>query len=388
MNWEKKVSNRFSESSKRQGWFSGLFSMIGMGVGCFAMIVSLSVMNGFESLVHDKLKGFEGDLRLTGDMGNISISGINGIESTMPFMERRGVIEDGKDQRVVSLKAVDMDKMNSFYHLPLRGKSPKKAEVAIGQDIAYRLGKDIGDEIMVYSPIDQSFGFGLPPKMRMTISGIFSTRILDYDDRFVFMSLADGKKLFKRKSGLDGIDLRLTPESDLTQIRSDLYKKIGNSISIQSWDDMNRSLVNAMKMERIGTIVILSLIFLVAAFNLAATLSLISIQKMKEVGILKSMGASTMSIQKIMIRLGLKRAGKGVFYGFLFGVGLVGFQSQFGMIPIPSDIYFIDALPMVLFPKDLFIVISISFLFILTASIISGWKLAHTQIKDALQWAK
>ena len=193
MNWEKKVSNRFSESSKRQGWFSGLFSMIGMGVGCFAMIVSLSVMNGFESLVHDKLKGFEGDLRLTGDMGNISISGINGIESTMPFMERRGVIEDGKAQRVVSLKAVDMDKMNSFYYLPLRGESPKKGEVAIGQDIAYRLGKDVGGEIMVYSPIDQSFGFGLPPKMRMTISGIFATRILDYDDRFVFMSLEIGR---------------------------------------------------------------------------------------------------------------------------------------------------------------------------------------------------
>jgi len=146
--------------------------------------------------------------------------------------------------------------------------------------------------------------------------------------------------------------------------------------------------VEAMKMERLGTIVILSLIFLVAAFNLAAALSLISIQKIKEVGILKAMGAPAESIQKIIIRMGFNRAGKGAICGFILGILLALVQNQFGLIPIPSDIYFIDALPMVLFPKDLYTVIFISFMFILLASFIAGRKLAHTQIKDALQWAK
>jgi lipoprotein-releasing system permease protein len=146
--------------------------------------------------------------------------------------------------------------------------------------------------------------------------------------------------------------------------------------------------VEAMKMERLGTIVILSLIFMVAAFNLAAALSLISIQKIKEVGILKAMGAPTESIQKIIIRMGFNRAGKGAICGFILGIFLALVQNQFGLIPIPSDIYFIDALPMVLFPKDLYTVIFISFMFILLASFIAGRKLAHTQIKDALQWAK
>ncbi len=388
MSWEKKVSKRFSESSRRQGWFSGLFSMIGMGVGCFAMIVSLSVMNGFETLVHNKLKGFEGDLRVMGQVSENDISELDGIETVMPFIERRGVIEEGNDQKVVSLKAVDVKKMTTFYNLPLRGLSPTIGEVAVGQDLAYRLGKDVGDEIMVYSPIDQSFGFGLPPKMRMIISGIFSTRVLDYDDRFVFLSLQDGKKLFKRKSGLDGIDIRVSPHVDVSSLRSKLVQYFGESVTIHSWEDLNRSLVDAMKMERLGTIVILSLIFLVAAFNLAAALALISIQKMKEVGILKVMGVPTKSIQKIMIQMGMNRAGKGAIYGFALGIILVLLQNQFGWIPIPSDIYFIDALPMVLFPKDLFIVILISFMFIFTASFISGRKLAHTKIKDGLQWAK
>lgn len=388
MNWEKFISNRFYDSSKNQGWYSGLFSMIGMGVGCFAMIISLSVMNGFETLVHGKLKGFEGDLRIVGHMSETPVLGLNGIEAAMPYMERRGVIESNDVQKVVSLKAVDEKTMESFYNLPLRGATPKSGQVAIGQDLAYRLGKDIGDEIIVYSPIDQAIGFGLPPRKKLVISAIFSTKVLDYDDRFVFLSMSDGKSLFRRKSGYDGVDLRIKPNSDINQIKYDLIRNMGPEMEIQSWEDLNRSLVDAMKMERLGTIVILCLIFLVAAFNLAAALTLISIQRMKEVGILRAMGAPTHSVLKMMIQLGLSRAGKGAISGFVSGIFLVLVQTKFSLIPIPSDIYFVDALPMVLMPRDLFIIVILSFIFIIAASYTSGRKLAHSNIKEALQWAK
>ena len=388
MNWEKFISNRFYDSSKNQGWYSGLFSMIGMGVGCFAMIISLSVMNGFETLVHGKLKGFEGDLRIVGHMSETPVLGLNGIEAAMPYMERRGVIESNDVQKVVSLKAVNEKTMESFYNLPLRGVTPKAGQVAIGQDLAYRLGKDIGDEIIVYSPIDQAIGFGLPPRKKLVISAIFSTKVLDYDDRFVFLSMNDGKSLFRRKSGYDGVDLRIKPNSDINQIKYDLIRNMGPEIEIQSWEDLNRSLVDAMKMERLGTILILCLIFLVAAFNLAAALTLISIQRMKEVGILRAMGAPTHSVLKMIIQLGLSRAGKGAISGFVSGIFLVLVQTKFSLIPIPSDIYFVDALPMVLMPRDLFIIVILSFIFIIAASYTSGRKLAHSNIKEALQWAK
>lgn len=388
MNWEKFISNRFYDSSKNQGWYSGLFSMIGMGVGCFAMIISLSVMNGFETLVHGKLKGFEGDLRIVGHMSETPVLGLNGIEAAMPYMERRGVIESNDVQKVVSLKAVNEKTMESFYNLPLRGVTPKAGQVAIGQDLAYRLGKDIGDEIIVYSPIDQAIGFGLPPRKKLVISAIFSTKVLDYDDRFVFLSMSDGKSLFRRKSGYDGVDLRIKPNSDINQIKYYLIHNMGPEMEIQSWEDLNRSLVDAMKMERLGTIVILCLIFLVAAFNLAAALTLISIQRMKEVGILRAMGAPTHSVLKMIIQLGLSRAGKGAISGFVSGIFLVLVQTKFSLIPIPSDIYFVDALPMVLMPRDLFIIVILSFIFIIAASYTSGRKLAHSNIKEALQWAK
>jgi len=388
MNWEKFISNRFYDSSRNQGWYSGLFSMIGMGVGCFAMIISLSVMKGFETLVHGKLKGFEGDIRIVGDMSETPALGLSGIEATMPFMERRGVIESNDIQKVVSLKAIDEETMESFYNLPLRGATLKSGQVAIGQNLAYRLGKDIGDEIIVYSPIDQTIGFGMPPKKKLVISAIFSTKVIDYDDRFVFLSMSDGKSLFRRKSGYDGVDLRIKPNSDIHQIKYDLIRNMSPGIEIQSWEDLNRSLVDAMKMERLGTIVILCLIFLVAAFNLAAALTLISIQRMKEVGILRAMGAPSHSILKMIIQLGLSRAGKGAIYGFVSGILFVLVQTKFSLIPIPSDIYFVDVLPMVLIPSDLFIIVVLSFIFIFAASYASGRKLAHSNIKEALQWAK
>ena len=141
--------------------------------------------------------------------------------------------------------------------------------------------------------------------------------------------MSDGKSLFRRKSGYDGVDLRIKPNSDIHQIKYDLIRNMNPGIEIQSWEDLNRSLVDAMKMERLGTIVILCLIFLVAAFNLAAALTLISIQRMKEVGILRAMGAPTNSILKMIMQLGLSRAGKGALSGFVSAIFLVFIQTKF-----------------------------------------------------------
>ena len=159
------IANRFSNSPLGNGSAAGILSVIGMGVGCFALIISLAVMNGFESVVNLKLKGFDGDIRISGNIDGINsdkIEQIEGVMSVMPYMERRGLINDKKDYRVVSLKAVDMNKFDDFYFLALRGISSENM-ILIGQDLAYRLRKDIGDEIENSSPIDQSYGLGFQP---------------------------------------------------------------------------------------------------------------------------------------------------------------------------------------------------------------------------------
>ena len=387
MNWERFISDRFYKSSNYQGKYLGILSMIGMGVGCFAMLVSISVMNGFETLVHEKLKGIEGDIRIIGTTNEKDLSDIKGVKGIMPFMERKGIIEVNDLKRVALIKAIDETKMANFYDINIQGNIPKLGQIVIGKDLAYRLGKDVGDILYVYSPIDQAVGFSLPSKKKLEISGIFSTKILDYDERLVFIPLKDGQNIFKRKLEFDGFDIRTENENgDI--VKTELENKLGPEYSIFTWDEQNKSLVNAMKMERLGTMVVLCLIFLVAAFNLAANLTLISIQKMKEVGVIRAMGAPIKSIYRIIILLGLKRAGIGLLFGFLIGILLILIQNHFNLIPLPSNVYFIDSLPMVIYMSDILIILGVSLLFILIASLSSGRKLIKIQINESIQWVK
>ena len=220
------------------------------------------------------------------------------------------------------------------------------------------------------------------------ISGIFSTKLLDYDDQLIFTTLNDGKAIFKRKNNIDGYDIRINKNYSVDDIKANIKKIIDPEKIVLSWDDQNRSLVNAMEMEQYGTIIVLCLIFLVAVFNLVANLTLISMQKMREIGILRVMGASKYSIIKIIMKLGFKRAGIGVFVGFIFGILIIIIQRKFSIIPLPNAVYFIESLPMLIYFKDIILVLVLSFGFILSGSYFSGRKLSKLNIIEAIQWVK
>ena len=382
------ISKRFYNRSKVYGKYLGILSMLGMGVGCFAIIISISVMNGFENIVHQKLKGFEGDIRVFQNIYDPKWEKIDGVKKIIPFMERKIVLQANDVTRVVSMKAVDEEIMPEFYEIFLKGKFPRAGEIILGQDLAYRLGTEIGQEVYASSPIDHTIGFTTPYKKRFKVSGVFSTKVLNYDDQIVFGTLGDGKMLFSRKKKIDGYDIRVDRNFPIEKVKKRINSMISPESSAISWDEQNKSLVDAMKIERYATIIVLSLIFVVSTFNLISNLSLISIQKTKEIGILLSMGASKKSIQYIIMMLGIRRAGIGAFLGFFIGFIIINVQSQFSIIPLPTEVYFLDSLPMILYFNDIILVLLISYCFIFIASFISGKKLSQIDIKEALQWVK
>ena len=382
------ISKRFYNRSKVYGKYLGILSMLGMGVGCFAIIISISVMNGFENIVHQKLKGFEGDIRVFQNIYDPKWEKIDGVKKIIPFMERKIVLQANDVTRVVSMKAVDEEIMPEFYEIFLKGRFPRAGEIILGQDLAYRLGTEIGQEVYASSPIDHTIGFTTPYKKRFKVSGVFSTKVLNYDDQIVFGTLGDGKMLFSRKKKIDGYDIKVDSNFSIEKIKKRINSMIRPESSAISWDEQNKSLVDAMKIERYATIIVLSLIFVVSTFNLISNLSLISIQKTKEIGILLSMGASKKSIQHIIMMLGIRRAGIGAFLGFFIGFIIINVQSQFSIIPLPIEVYFLDSLPMILYFNDIILVLLISYSFIFIASFISGKKLSQIDIKEALQWVK
>lgn len=388
MNWKPLISNSFLKTKNPLVRISKILSISGMAVGCFSLIIALSVMNGFEDLAKTKLKGFQGDLQISGELNSSDLNEIKGIGKVVSFIERKGVIESKDDVSIVNFKAIDINYMEDFYDIPFNGNSPKNGEIMIGYDIAIRLNLNISDSVLIYSPLDQNFGFGLPIKKKMIVSGIFSSKVLDFDNKYSFIQKEDGLKLFKRKLNQNNFDVRVTTDSNLKSLKTDIYSKLEKVISVKSWVELNQSLIQAMKMEKIGTSIILSLIFVVASFNLAISLSLNSIQNLKEIGLLKSIGASEKSIQNIIIIMGFKLAGIGVIIGIILALSFIYFQNRFGFIPIPSEVYFMDFLPMSIDFLTINMVFILSMTFILIVSMISGKNISKISIKEAFQWIK
>ena len=388
MNWKKIIINRFYYSSNKLGFDTSIFSMIGMGVGCFAMIVALSVMNGFENIVHDRLRGFEGDLNVPDTLSSTCFLDIPEVEIAMPYMERKGIIKGSQDNLIVFMKAIDERLMDEFYEIPLNGDPLSDGHVIIGQGLLNRLGKGINDEITLFSPIDQIYGIGFPPVKKMSISGVFSTKVLNYDDSYIFMTLNDGKNLFKRKNNLDGYDVKVSNQKMIEITKSKLYKLVGENIVIKSWQEKNKSLVDAMKMERLAAIIILGLIFLVASFNLSSSLILLSIRKMKEVGMIRVLGAPKKEVIIIIVFLGIKTAMRGALIGLGVALSIIFLQNVFSFIPLPSKIYFIDFLPMKINAADFILVYIMVSSFIILSSYFAARKIAYFKLTEAIQWVK
>ncbi len=388
MNWKKTIVDRFYHSSNRSGFDTSIFSMIGMGVGCFAMIIALSVMNGFESIVHDRLKGFDGDLNIPDALPVEDLSNISEIEVVMPYMERKGIIKGGLENLIVFIKAIDENLMDDIYDIPRKGDRLKDGNVIIGQGLAKRLGKDINDEITLFSPIDQVYSVGFPPIKKMNISGVFTSRVLNYDDSYIFMTLNDGENLFKRKKKIDGYDIKVYDQKMLEITKIKLNEIIGENVIIKSWQEKNKSLIDAMKMERLAAIFILGLIFLVASFNLSSSLILLSIRKIKEVGMIRVLGAPKKELMTVVVLLGIKTAMKGVLFGICIALSIIFFQNIFSFIPLPSKIYFIDFLPMKININDFFLVCIMVSSFVILSSYLAAKKIAFLKLTKALQWAK
>ena len=360
------LKSKVSSSSKITGWIA----VVGLAVGCMAMVLSLSVLNGFENRVIDRIIGFESDLRLTKindwDSAIDLISNFDEVKETMPFQERKGLILGrGNAKRMVSLKAVNMDKISSFYDFNsfTKVESADLPIVYLGEMTARRLNVDKGDIVRILSPIDYGYSWGLPVQIRCVVGGIFNIQVLDLDDKIAFIPSQIGAKIFSRKTMPDGIDIRLHEDTDVESVAIKISEKIIGA-KIESWGDLHSELFGAMQFERVGTLAVLSLIILVACFNLIATLVLITAQKTREFGILQVLGASRTSIKSIIFNQGLIISVTGIFSGLFISLVFIFCQNYFGIITLPQDIYFTPYLPMEISANDIIVILSISFLMV------------------------
>ena len=364
-------------------------SMLGFSLGCIALIISISILNGFEGKVKKKIISFEGDLRISG-FRNFEkeleiIKYMKGISYAVPFKKRKGlIIAKNELKEMLTFKSIDFRYLKKFYNIDDddKVKNDNIPRIIIGQVTAQKLSVKKGDLVKIISPLDQNLFFGIPKIKQCRISQVFHTKVLDFDNQIVFVPEEIGNSLFVRKKKPDGIDIRLSGLSSLDAKHQILDKF--PYLNITSWKDTHHQLFEAMKLEKIGTFITLLLIILVACFNLVSCLLLIIVQKIKQFAILKVLGASDQVLKSLILKQSLLIGGISSLFGLGLGLLIVFVQNSLEIMKLPSDIYFVEVLPMEINFNDIFLINFVIVFMILIAAKIASNKIRKTNFLEAI----
>ena len=400
MRLESWLARRMLLSRKKVGLisWSGIISILGVAVGCFALIISVAVLNGFEREVRNKVVGFESDLRLTLGETKLNMDNLSStfdqesdIAGYSAFIERKAVAIAMDERSLVKVKAVEEGSLQKIYKIDGVGEMEvigNKAPVYVGKGIADRLGLQSGDRLRLMNPLDNQIYLGMPTVLDSRVAGVFETRILDFDQTYVFVPLGVGQALFKSMDTFDGIDFRLTSSARKDTMKALILSKAPAGAVVSGWEDMHQTLFQAMQMEKLGSMVVLSLIVIVACFNIASTLTMLVLEKIREVGILKTIGFSQVRIGNIFRLQGIFIGGFGLLLGGGLGLLFVLGQGRLGLIRLPETIYFVQSLPVAISLTDVITIFLIGVIVIALAVYFPSREARRLLPTEAIQYEK
>jgi lipoprotein-releasing system permease protein len=364
---ERYIARRYLTSKKGVRFINviSLVSISGITVGVAALLVALSVFNGFAGVVTGVLVGFDPHVRLEkrggfggteADAAGAVIGRISGVKAFAPFVEGKGMLVSRSYNKVVYIRGVDQARIAEVSGLKAKmvlgslafRDSGGTEGIVIGLTLADRIASIIGDEIAVVSPAGfQSALSGLagPQTMKFRINGIFESSNKDYDAGYAYISTTAAQRLFNMPGRYSGIDIRLNDFRDADEAKAMLVKDLPRDVSVSTWYDLHQSLYSVMKIERWSAYVLLCLIILVATFNMLGSLTMGVIEKRRDIGVLKAMGMAPRSIVRLFMAEGLLIGIIGTVLGMLLGLGVLVLQIKYQIFPLDPTIYIIPAIP-------------------------------------------
>ncbi len=409
MSYEKFIAKRYLISKHKINFITiiSLISVTGITLGVAALIVVLSVFNGFGSLVKSFLMNFDPHLRIEfkvestaqdhSDLEKI-IQSTPDLKAFAPFVSGKVLaISDGITQ-VINLKGIDLSEKDIIYGIKesiLFGDSNLSTdyevpEILIGLRLADQLHSLVGDTITIVSPagIEKMIAqFGMPNQQRFIIKGIFSSQNNEYDEALAFTNLEEAQYLLGFKKSYQGYELKFQDSKNSFFAKEFLSEKLDkNKFEINSWYDFHRELYSVMQIERWVAYILLSLIIAVASFNILGSLLMSVIEKRRDIGILRSMGSREKSILKIFMYEGFLIGLLGTILGLALGYFICFLQINYNIYPLDPTQYKINSLPMELRISDFFIVSGASLLLAYLASLIPARRAAKLDPLQAIKW--
>ncbi len=399
------IAKRYLLAKKDTSFISviSLISIFGVTIGVAALIVVLSVFNGFNGLVTDILIGFDPHVRIlttkstaSSDIADLknNLSLQNNIAAQSEFVSGKGMLISKKTTKVIFIKGLETESISkvsgvsSSLIIGTTKFTESSNEIVIGYSLADKLGIGVDDTVFVVTTAgvqNALSGIALPQLFSLKVIGIYEARNKDYDGLYAFTSLRTAKQLFATKN-VQGFDFRLHSIGGTESFVETIQTRFGEKFVVQSWYDLHKDLYSVMQVERWTAFIILTLIIAVASFNLLGSLTMTVIEKTRDIGILKAMGATQKDILSIFRIEGFL---VGIF-GSLFGLGLGSLicwlQIEFHLFALDSNVYIIPAIPIEMRAMDLILVPLSALILCSLAAYYPSKRAAQLQPSDAVRW--
>ncbi len=403
---------RYTRAKRRNGFISfiSLSSMIGIALGVFALITVLSVMNGFQQELRDRILGMTSHMTLSEEMETLDewqelyqqVHEIEKVIGAAPNVMGQGMLSFGEKVKGVAVRGILPNYEHEVADIgskmvagSLSDLKKKKYNVVIGVELANALGVSIGDKIMLISPqISTSLMGVMPRTKRFTLVGLFEAGMFEYDSGLAIVHLADAQKVFKMKGKVTALQLKLENMFETNQVRSEIGAQIDKMLYTRDWTQQHANFFKAIQMEKKMVFIFLTLIIMVAAFNIVSTMIMVVTDKQKDIAVLRTIGTTPFSIQIIFIIQGLIIGIVGSVVGGILGVVaslnidviVPFFEQLFGFKFFPADIYYISSIPSDLHWEDVWLVSGLAFVMTLIATLYPAYKASKIEPAEALRY--
>jgi lipoprotein-releasing system permease protein len=371
MSFERFISGRYLKA-KQQTFISliTLLSIAGVTVGVMALIIVIAVMAGFEKDLKSRILGVESHIILMRHGGDFTdhrrvlsdIEAVPGVEAATPFVYSQTMLRSAGGLSGGVIRGIDPDTADrviqnlepeALARLANLKDSDGPGGVILGKGLAGNMGVITGDSVYVISPRGMLSPMGhLPAMKRFRVAGLFESGMYEYDSSLAYMHLEDAQGLLRMDDAVTGIEIRVTDVYKADKLADRIAAGLGFPYWTKDWMEMNHNLFSALKLEKTVMFIILALIILVAAFNIASSLIMMVMEKTRDIAILKAMGATDRSIRRIFVYKGMTIGAIGTTLGVLLGFVLCMLLKQYKFIELPADVYYIATLPVQLEALD------------------------------------
>jgi lipoprotein-releasing system permease protein len=387
-------------------------SIGGVTLGVAALIATLAVMTGFKEDLRDKILGTNAHVIITDRMHSsikdyakvvAEAQKFPHVVAATPFIFNQvllssdagvyGVVLRGIDPksepRVTDIKKNIIDGSLEALERKIPSKSDKNESILpgiiIGKELAGRLGLLVGDKLNVMSPVGTMGPLGIIPKIRrFQVAGIFDAGMYEYDSTLAYVSLTAAQDFFNMGDVVTGVEVKVDDIFIADQVATEMEGKLGFPYGARDWMKLNRNLFSALKLEKIMMFIILVLIILVASFNIVSTLTMIVVEKNREIAILKAMGANRKKVMRIFMVDGLIIGLVGTIIGIPLGYAACEILQRF--YTLPSDIYYISHLPVKIRGLDVLLVSLSAVIISFLATLYPSWQAARLNPSEALRY--